>query len=188
MASEGNLRQAAAVWLSTLVEGRRRLQDLVHLLSSPSLLPPEVVGGPVSAARWVATVMQQMLETIWVMEVGPAPELDEFVDWCQTDALLSECYTLLDERAKQGADMARRSGGKLPISMLAEVVTSINSNNSIIYHTITNYIEFNTFVNDSCPIACYSAFTRFGASFINYFEINTFVNDSCPIAHHSAFT
>ncbi|GBG60092.1 hypothetical protein CBR_g423 [Chara braunii] len=40
---------------------------------------------------------QQMLEIIWELEVGPAPELDALIDWRQVDDLLNDCYTLLDE-------------------------------------------------------------------------------------------
>ncbi|GBG83671.1 hypothetical protein CBR_g37473 [Chara braunii] len=97
-------------------DSRQRLQDMVSLLSASTPPPPEVVGGAISVARWAETVLQQMLEVIWVLE-GPAPELDELVDWRKVGALLSDCYELLDEGSEQGADMAKRSGEELSVTI-----------------------------------------------------------------------
>ncbi|GBG66023.1 hypothetical protein CBR_g55002 [Chara braunii] len=108
-------------------DSRQRLQDMVSLLSASTPPPPEVVGGAISVARWVETVLQQMLEVIWVLEEGPAPELDELVDWRQVGALLNDCYALLDEGSEQGADMAKRSGGELSITMLAAVAPTVST-------------------------------------------------------------
>ncbi|GBG76210.1 hypothetical protein CBR_g21959 [Chara braunii] len=97
-------------------DSRQHLQHMVSLLSVSTPPPPAVIGGAIEGAKWVENVIQTMLEVIWVLEEGPIPELDEFVDWRQVEALSSDCYTLLDEGLERGADWAKRSGGELPIT------------------------------------------------------------------------
>ncbi|GBG87801.1 hypothetical protein CBR_g45957 [Chara braunii] len=39
-------------------------------------------------------MMQSMLEVIWELEEGPAPSLDDFVDWHQAGLLMHSCYNI----------------------------------------------------------------------------------------------
>ncbi|GBG61514.1 hypothetical protein CBR_g21856 [Chara braunii] len=94
MVSNEELRSGAAEWLLTIEEGARRLQEVVNILCSSHGDQLGVARGTVTLQPWLEDMMQSMLEVIWELEEGPAPSLDDFVDWHQAGLLMHRCYDI----------------------------------------------------------------------------------------------
>ncbi|GBG67238.1 hypothetical protein CBR_g88526 [Chara braunii] len=94
MDSNEDFRRGAAEWLQTIEEGGRRLQEVVDILCSSQGGQLGTVGGTDSLALWLEDMMQAMLDIIWELEEGPAPSLDEFVDWHRAGLLMHGCYDI----------------------------------------------------------------------------------------------
>ncbi|GBG75634.1 hypothetical protein CBR_g20263 [Chara braunii] len=94
MDSNVELRRGAAEWLQIIEDGGRHLQEVVDTLCSSQGGQLGAVGGTVSLPLWLEDMMQAMLDIIREMEEGPAPSLNEFVDWHQADLLMHRCYDI----------------------------------------------------------------------------------------------
>ncbi|GBG91051.1 hypothetical protein CBR_g51785 [Chara braunii] len=96
-ASNEQQQQRAAVWLSELEDGRRRLQEIVWVMSSPANHPSAVRGGGAQMADWLEDMSQQMLDIIRMMEEGPDPWLDDIIAWEQERDITCRCYDFFRE-------------------------------------------------------------------------------------------
>ncbi|GBG80690.1 hypothetical protein CBR_g31149 [Chara braunii] len=70
------------------------MQEVVDTLLSSQGGRLGTVGGTVLLAPWLEEKMQAMLDIIWELEEGPAPPLDEFVDWHRAGLLMHGCYDI----------------------------------------------------------------------------------------------
>ncbi|GBG80318.1 hypothetical protein CBR_g30686 [Chara braunii] len=110
MASTSGLQQGAAEWLLTIQEGHRRFQDIVDALFTRRGDRSEADGGAPALIRWLDDMMQSMLDVIWELEEGPAPQLDEFINWRQAHTLMQHCYDIFEE----GCDLCAALEAGLP--------------------------------------------------------------------------
>ncbi|GBG65234.1 hypothetical protein CBR_g50025 [Chara braunii] len=84
--------QGADEWLLTIQEGCDRLRSMVEALSVRGGDWLEAEGGAAALIPWQDDTMQSTVDAIWELEEGPAPRLDEFVDWRQAETLMQRCY------------------------------------------------------------------------------------------------
>ncbi|GBG85753.1 hypothetical protein CBR_g40482 [Chara braunii] len=91
-------QQGADKWLLTIQEGCARLRSIMDALFMRGGDWLEVEEG---AAADQENTMQSMLDIIWELEEGPAPQLDEFIDWRQAETLMQRCYDIF----KEGRDL-----------------------------------------------------------------------------------
>ncbi|GBG68337.1 hypothetical protein CBR_g2881 [Chara braunii] len=92
-----NLQQAAANWIYTVKEGKRRLREIVTLVSSTVRDWSEVIGGGTSRTAWLEDKRQRMMDVLWELEEGPNPQLDDLLDWQLADSLMGDCYGIYEE-------------------------------------------------------------------------------------------
>ncbi|GBG82935.1 hypothetical protein CBR_g36462 [Chara braunii] len=133
MDSDEDLRRGAVEWLQIIEEGGRRLQEVVDILLASQGGQLGTVGGTVSLAPWLEDKMQAMLDVIWELEEGPAPPIDEFVDWHRAGQLMHGCYDIFrigqDRCATLEEGLLGCSGGLTPTSP-ATTIEEISGNNN----------------------------------------------------------
>ncbi|GBG59416.1 hypothetical protein CBR_g38442 [Chara braunii] len=148
MDSDEDLQRGAVEWLQIIEEGGRRLQEVVDILLASQGGQLGTVGGTVSLAPWLEDKMKAMLDVIWELEEGPAPPLDEFVDWHRAGLLMHGCYDIFrigqDRWATLKEGLLRCSDGLTPTSPVT-TIEEISGNNSF-------YIDIEWDDNDSNDI------------------------------------
>ncbi|GBG63633.1 hypothetical protein CBR_g38944 [Chara braunii] len=91
--------------------------------------------------------MQAMLDVIWELE-GPAPPLDEFVDWHRAGLLMHRCYDIFrigQDRWATLKEGLRGCSDELTPTLPATTIEEISGNNSL-------YIDIECDDNDSNDI------------------------------------
>ncbi|GBG72287.1 hypothetical protein CBR_g11215 [Chara braunii] len=99
MTLTANLQQVVENWIYKLKEGKRRLREMVTLVSSKVRDWSEVVGGETSRTAWLKDKRQRMMDVPWELEEGPDPQLDDLLDWQLVDSLMGNCYAIYEEES-----------------------------------------------------------------------------------------
>ncbi|GBG88604.1 hypothetical protein CBR_g48134 [Chara braunii] len=95
MASAEEFQHRANAWLVALEDTQRRMQRIVGVLSSVAQAWPVADWGGSALVVWLEDKCQQLSTLLW--EIEEDPELEDFVDWQQADALIFGCNTVFGE-------------------------------------------------------------------------------------------
>ncbi|GBG62637.1 hypothetical protein CBR_g31272 [Chara braunii] len=97
MATEAELQRGADDWLSTLETGGRWLQAVVRFLSYQLQKGLVNEQGAIMLVDWLEARIQDMLDILWEVEEGPAPQFYAYMDWRGVGARMGVCQALFRE-------------------------------------------------------------------------------------------